>query len=64
MIGNLTYSKQDYYANILSTIMDHKTLLVISSDFCHWGENFDYFYLRDSLDKRENTISNQIKKLD
>ena len=61
MIGNLTNSKQDYYANIISSIMDQKTLLVISSDFCHWGENFDYFYLRNPLDKTNNTISNQIK---
>jgi predicted class III extradiol MEMO1 family dioxygenase len=21
---------------------DEKTLFIISSDFCHWGEDFDY----------------------
>lgn len=65
MVGNLTDSKQDYYATILSELLkDHRTLLVISSDFCHWGDNFDYFYLREKLDHHKNCVSTQIERLD
>ena len=28
-------------------LLDPKTAFVISSDFCHWGENFDYMYCKD-----------------
>ncbi len=26
---------------------DEKTLFVISSDFCHWGSNFDYTFYNE-----------------
>jgi MEMO1 family protein len=45
-------------------VVDSRTLLIISSDFCHWGDNFDYFYLSEKLDTNENIISKQIEKLD
>jgi len=48
MVGDLSQGKSEYYAERLSTILkDERTLLVMSSDFCHWGDNFDYFLLRD-----------------
>jgi AmmeMemoRadiSam system protein B len=51
MVGDLSQGKSEYYAERLSTILkDERTLLVMSSDFCHWGDNFDYFFLRDKLD--------------
>lgn len=62
LVGNLTESKQRYYAEQLSQIIDERTLLVVSSDFCHWGDNFDYFYLKDTLDKA--SVSQQIESLD
>jgi len=37
---------------------------VMSSDFCHWGDNFDYFFLRDKLDNGPNSVSSQIERLD
>jgi MEMO1 family protein len=65
MVGHLTDSKQEYYARVLSeTVSDPRTLLVISSDFCHWGDHFDYFYLRDQLDASANNVSKQIERLD
>lgn len=36
----------------------------MSSDFCHWGDNFDYFYLREKLDLHKNCVSSQIERLD
>lgn len=39
---------------------DKKTLFVISSDFCHWGNNFDYTY----YDKSSGKIYESIEKMD
>lgn len=57
MVGNLTVSKQKYYASIIKEVADSRTLIVISSDFCHWGDNFDYFYLEHNLNTTDNSIS-------
>ena len=39
---------------------DSKTLFVISSDFCHWGKNFDYIY----YNKKFKTIWESTEDLD
>ena len=39
---------------------DPKTVFVISSDFCHWGANFEY----QPYDKSKGTISESIEALD
>ena len=46
MVGVLSDSTTSDVAKALSPIIsDPQTLLVISSDFCHWGMSFDYTYL-------------------
>ena len=57
MVGHLTESKQKYYASIIKQVIDSRTLLLISSDFCHWGDNFDYFYLENNLNASNNSVS-------
>jgi predicted class III extradiol MEMO1 family dioxygenase len=57
MVGHLTESKQKYYASIIEKILDSRTLLLISSDFCHWGDNFDYFFLESKLNTTDKTVS-------
>lgn len=43
LVGNLTKAKEQAYGKILAPYLDdNETLFVISSDFCHWGEDFDY----------------------
>jgi AmmeMemoRadiSam system protein B len=45
MVGNLTKLKEIQYGDILSQYFrKDKNLFVISSDFCHWGMNFDFNY--------------------
>ena len=39
---------------------DPKTVFVISSDFCHWGPNFDFQY----YDKSKGAIWQSIEALD
>ena len=41
-----------------------ENLFIVSSDFCHWGDRFDFMYLTEKVDKQSNTISKQIEKLD
>jgi AmmeMemoRadiSam system protein B len=64
MVGQLTESRLEYYSEILKDMISDKTLLVVSSDFCHWGDKFDYYYLSEKLNSDDKTVSNQIKKLD
>ena len=48
-------------ASALNEFMnDDKTLIVISSDFCHWGNNFDYTY----YDKSKGEIYKSIEFMD
>ena len=42
--------------------MDKKTLFVISSDFCHWGDHFDYKPMLPGF--KENEIYKCICELD
>jgi AmmeMemoRadiSam system protein B len=43
MVGQTKVSDLPKYAEILGPLfMDKKTLFIVSSDFCHWGEDFDY----------------------
>ena len=43
MIGNLSKESEKRYGELLAPYLgDPETLFVISSDFCHWGERFDY----------------------
>lgn len=64
MVGQLTESKLEYYSEILKDMISDKTFLVVSSDFCHWGDNFDYYYLSENLNSDDKTVSKQIKRLD
>lgn len=43
--------------------LDDRTLFVISSDFCHWGESFDYQRIEDGF-KVPGEIYKSIEALD
>lgn len=62
MVGNLNKKQEKYYGSILSEYLnDIKTLFVISSDFCHWGKNFEY---TPGYQLENSEISYSIEKLD
>ena len=42
LVGSLSESERSFLADRLRSIMDDRTLLVASSDFVHYGEDFDY----------------------
>ena len=43
MFGDLSLDTEKRYGQLLAPFLnDEETLFVISSDFCHWGERFDY----------------------
>ena len=61
MVGSLKKSQLPDFAKLLLPLfMDEKNLFVISSDFCHWGSNFDYY----TMVPGENVIHKSIEKLD
>ncbi len=66
MVGNLTPDQEKAYGKLLSKYMtqDSDSLFIISSDFCHWGSDFDFMYLSDKVDQGNNAITKQIEKLD
>lgn len=48
MFGALTYEEEVKFGNLLAEyIKDTETLFIISTDFCHWGANYN-FYPHDS----------------
>ncbi|KRX05425.1 hypothetical protein PPERSA_05534 [Pseudocohnilembus persalinus] len=61
MVGNLEYKTEQYYAKLLAKYFDDEnTVFIVSSDFCHWGRNFDYYYYQ----KQDGQIHQSIEKLD
>nr|ACO15039.1 MEMO1 [Caligus clemensi] len=61
LVGSLSPDKEAKYGKILAKyLMDPSNLFVISSDFCHWGERFDYTY----YDKEAGEIHESISSLD
>ena len=46
MVGLLPEDKKDDYAKLLLPyFLDERTVFVLSSDFCHWGDYFKYMRL-------------------
>jgi len=61
MVGQVKKADIPKYAKDLENhFMDPRTLFVISSDFCHWGEHFDY----QPKHKDESVIWRSIERLD
>ena len=61
MVGNLNDRESEAYAKVLAPYFERDdTLFVISSDFCHWGTNFDY----QPMDKNFGQIWEYIQALD
>lgn len=61
MVGSIKSSKEASYGKVLAKYLAQpENAFVISSDFCHWGQRFDYqFY-----DKSWGKIYQSIEKLD
>ena len=63
MVGELSDENYHKYAeNLLPYFLDDRTLFVVSSDFCHWGDNFEYQPILNGF--KENEIYKSIEKLD
>ena len=61
MVGQTKPKDLSHFAKVLSPLfLDPGTLFIISSDFCHWGEDFDY----QPLYKDIKSIHKSIEKLD
>lgn len=61
MVGEVPSDKFAAYADeLLPYFMDERTLFVVSSDFCHWGEDFDYMFTYPD----EPHIHKSIERLD
>lgn len=61
MVGSLNKSSEEYFGKIFAEYLkDEKNLFIMSSDFCHWGRNFDYL----PYNKEDGEIWQSIEKLD
>jgi AmmeMemoRadiSam system protein B len=61
MVGQTTLDQDRYFAKLLvEYYKDPKTLFVISSDFCHWGNRFRFTY----TDEKFSNIYEAIEDLD
>jgi AmmeMemoRadiSam system protein B len=61
MVGDVTLDSVTRYGRTLERYLkDNRTLFVVSSDFCHWGENFEYM----PYDRSKGKIFQSIESLD
>jgi len=61
MVGSVNSEKEKMYGQMLANyFLNPRTLFVISSDFCHWGERFSYTY----YDEKCGEIWKSIEDLD
>ena len=66
MVGQVQSRGCTVYAEALKGLFkDPNTLFVVSSDFCHWGQDFDYQpIMPDFKDKVPTHIHKSIEQLD
>ena len=61
MVGDIPDAKYAAYAEILLPLfLDERTVFVVSSDFCHWGQRFRFTHKFDD----EPVIHRSIERLD
>ena len=61
LVGNLSVAREAFYGQLLAPyLLDDHTLVVVSSDFCHWGGRFSYREVRPGYP----TIAAGIEALD
>ena len=53
----------DYASMLMDYFKDERTLFVVSSNFCHWGKNYDFRHRNDRKHDEAN-IYKSIEELD
>ncbi len=62
LVGRLSEASQDLYGKLLAPYLANpKKFFVISSDFCHWGQRFQYTYYRPSADADPQFLKSSFK---
>ncbi len=65
MVGNLSPKAEIEYGQKLAPYLaDDENLFVISSDFCHWGSNFDYYYYKTGSNNEKIDVWQSVENLD
>lgn len=60
MVGNLNAkTEQEFGERLAPYLADNANLFIVSSDFCHWGANFDYYYKESGME-----VHQAVEKLD
>ncbi len=62
IIGNVTEEQLEQAAHALKTVINSKTLVIISSDFTHYGKRFNYTPFADQQALRIKQLDNQAIK--
>lgn len=53
VVGSVNEKSEALYGRLLARYFDDPgNIFIISSDFCHWGDRFRYFHLRDGRERR------------
>lgn len=61
MVGDIPKDSLPKYGDILAKYFnDPETLFIVSTDFCHWGERFDFQHIFET----STQIHSSIEKLD
>eukprot|EP00924_Labyrinthula_sp_SR-Ha-C_P013751 maker-scaffold_5-snap-gene-12.58-mRNA-1 protein AED:0.02 eAED:0.02 QI:104/0.5/0.66/1/1/1/3/40/303 len=63
MVGNISTKQEKYFGGVFARYLANpENLFVVSTDFCHWGERFQYTHKYDEFGQEE--IYKSIEKLD
>jgi len=61
LVGSLSKKMEEHYGSLFTKYMDDPSnFFVISSDFCHWGKRFNYFF----REQNDIPIYKSIEQLD
>jgi len=61
MVGSTSSKTEELYGKLFAKYFDRDdTVFIISSDFCHWGRNFDYY----PYDKSKGEVFQSIEAMD
>jgi len=61
LVGSTSKKSEEHYGSLFAKYLeDPSNFFIISSDFCHWGKRFDYYY----YDNNDGAIHKSIEVLD
>ena len=60
VVGQMDPASSQAFANVLRPLLDARTLVVVSSDFTHYGPNYDYVPFKTNVPKQLDALDHRV----